>query len=335
MFSNTTGINNTANGYQALFSNTTGINNTANGYQALFSNTTGINNTANGYQALFSNTTGSSNTANGVNALFSNTTGTYNTANGVDAGRYISTGENNETSNNSVYEGYDTRALASGDTNEIVIGASARGNGSNSVTLGNTSITKTILQGNVGIGTTSPGAKLTVAAGTATTDVNAISHTQTWNGAVTFTADKGNVTVTSANNGSKLIDRQANGGSMFAITYYSANVTAAVGATATATNLIPAKCSLIGIATRVTTQLGASTGTTGYAVGDGTDPNRWGDITGVAVGTSSGQADATADPAGWFGAANNVVLTAAGGNFDGTGVIRVVASCRTMSAPTS
>ncbi|PJB48267.1 hypothetical protein CO104_01630, partial [Candidatus Collierbacteria bacterium CG_4_9_14_3_um_filter_43_16] len=36
----------------------------------------------------------------------------------------------------------------------------AIGNGSNSVTLGNTSITKTILNGNVGIGTTGPGAKL-------------------------------------------------------------------------------------------------------------------------------------------------------------------------------
>jgi len=85
----------------------------------------------------------------------------------------------------------------------------------------------------------------------------------------------------------------------------------------------------------VTTELGAGTGTTGYAVGDGVDANRWGDIVGTIAGTSSGQADATADPTGWFTAANNVVLTAAGGNFDGTGVIRVVASCATMSAPTS
>ena len=55
---NTTGGNNTANGYQALYSNTTGASNTANGYQALYSNTTGASNTANGYQALYSNTTG-------------------------------------------------------------------------------------------------------------------------------------------------------------------------------------------------------------------------------------------------------------------------------------
>ena len=180
------------------------------------------------------------------------------------------------------------------------------------------------------------GAGPAVTAGTATTDVNATSWTGTWNsGGTTFTADKGNVTVTAAANGSKVFDRQANGGSMFAVTYYAASVTAAVGATVTATNLIPAKCNLIGISTRVTTELGAGTGTTGYAVGDGVDANRWGDIVGTIAGTSSGQADATADPTGWFTAANNVVLTAAGGNFDGTGVIRVVASCATMSAPTS
>ena len=33
----------------ALYSNTTGSDNTANGYEALYSNTTGNNNTANGY----------------------------------------------------------------------------------------------------------------------------------------------------------------------------------------------------------------------------------------------------------------------------------------------
>ncbi|MBU4473474.1 MAG: hypothetical protein KJ842_04895, partial [Candidatus Omnitrophica bacterium] len=98
-----------------------------------------------------------------MSALHSNTTGYYNTASGMEAGRYISGGAANTTSNNSLYLGYDTKALASGDTNEIVIGASAVGVGSNSAVLGNNSITKTILKGSVGIGTTSPGQKLTVA----------------------------------------------------------------------------------------------------------------------------------------------------------------------------
>jgi hypothetical protein len=54
------------------------------------------------------------------------------------------------------YLGADTKALASGDTNEIVIGYDATGAGSNTVTLGNASIAKTVLKGNVGIGTSLP-----------------------------------------------------------------------------------------------------------------------------------------------------------------------------------
>ena len=86
-----------------------------------------------------------------------NTTGYSNTAQGVSAGRFISGGSSpNQTSNNSVYLGYNTMALADGDTNEIVIGANAVGAGSNSVVLGNDSITKTILKGSVVIGATTP-----------------------------------------------------------------------------------------------------------------------------------------------------------------------------------
>ncbi len=163
LFFNTTGINNTANGVGALYSNTTGYGNTVNGLYALYYNTTGNSNTVNGTQALQSNTTGYGNSANGIYALYFNTTGYYNTANGMRAGMYIANGSTrNQTSTNSVYEGYNASPLADGDTNEIVIGASSIGNGSNSVTLGNTSITKTILQGNVGIGITTPADPLSV-----------------------------------------------------------------------------------------------------------------------------------------------------------------------------
>jgi hypothetical protein len=148
LFANTTGSNNTANGRDALRGNTTGNFNTASGIQALFNNTTGSNNTANGVFALYSNTTGSDNTANGVGALFSNTTGSFNTANGIQAGRFIADGVTaNTITNNSVFLGAGTRALADNQTNQIVIGHNAIGNGSNTVTLGNTSIIKTILRG--------------------------------------------------------------------------------------------------------------------------------------------------------------------------------------------
>ena len=53
LFSNTTGSDNTANGFGALSSNTTGDRNTATGNEALRFNNTGFLNTANGYQALF------------------------------------------------------------------------------------------------------------------------------------------------------------------------------------------------------------------------------------------------------------------------------------------
>lgn len=72
LYSNT-GLNNTANGAQALYFNTIGRSNTANGYFALLNNTTGNNNTASGMQSLQNNTTGYSNVAVGVGTLFTNT----------------------------------------------------------------------------------------------------------------------------------------------------------------------------------------------------------------------------------------------------------------------
>jgi hypothetical protein len=148
--SNTTGSNNTANGISALFSNTTGGFNTANGVSALQSNTTGGFNTANGVSALQSNATGFRNTANGVSALFSNTTGSNNTASGLNSGRYISDGLTaNTNSDRSLFLGNETKPLADNQTNQIVIGNGAIGSGSNSVTLGDTNITKTVLRGNV------------------------------------------------------------------------------------------------------------------------------------------------------------------------------------------
>ena len=133
--------------------NTTGNNNSAFGIFSLTSNTTGSYNSAFGILSLASNTTGNNNSAFGLESLKSNTTGSYNSAFGFEAGKYTNSGGNNETSNNSVYIGFNTRANANNETNQIVIGHSARGDGSNSVVLGNSSITRTRLQGQVIIGT--------------------------------------------------------------------------------------------------------------------------------------------------------------------------------------
>jgi phage gp36-like protein len=162
--SNTTGANNSAVGYQALHNNTTGTSNSAVGRDALYSNTTGNNNTPVGIYSSWKNTTGTGNAALGYAALYENTTGGSNTAIGREAGRFIADGTTaNTVTSNSVFLGYNTKALADSQTNQIVIGDSAVGLGSNTAILGNSSITKTQLQGNVGIGTDSPGYKLSVA----------------------------------------------------------------------------------------------------------------------------------------------------------------------------
>jgi hypothetical protein len=153
---NTTGYRNTSVGYSSLRDNTTGHNNTSVGEFSMWKNTTGYINSAFGASSLNSNTTGYANSAFGTNALGYITTGRDNVAVGFWAGFLINSGGNNTTSSNSTYLGQDTRASADGNTNEVVIGSGARGQGSNSVVIGNGSITKTILRGDVLIGTETP-----------------------------------------------------------------------------------------------------------------------------------------------------------------------------------
>jgi len=115
-----------------------------------------------GYQALFNNTSGDNNTANGYLSLFFNTIGNNNTAIGYFSGVFASTFSSNQTGNNSVFLGVDTKPLNDGETNQIVIGYNAVGLGSNTAVLGNDNITTTALKGDVGIGETSPSEKLEV-----------------------------------------------------------------------------------------------------------------------------------------------------------------------------
>jgi len=151
---NTTGGYNVAIGFNVLTANTTGSWNVAVGSSALSTNTTGAENMALGEQSLSLNTTGSKNVGAGRNSLFENTTGSSNIGFGFDAGRRISGGGANQTSNTSIYIGEDTRSSANGNTNEMVFGNAAIGQGSNTVTLGNSSITKTFLRGNTMVNTT-------------------------------------------------------------------------------------------------------------------------------------------------------------------------------------
>lgn len=170
---NTTADGNTAVGYQALKSDTTGTKNTSVGFNSLSSNITGSFNTAIGgesynlstnsynsglgYASGNANTSGSLNTSLGALSLYENTTGSNNVALGVHSGRYITGGSSpNTVTDNSVYLGYMAMALASGQTNQIVIGANAIGSGSNTATIGDMNITRTILRGTVSADTMKP-----------------------------------------------------------------------------------------------------------------------------------------------------------------------------------
>jgi hypothetical protein len=145
---------NTALGVSALNLNTSGTSNLAISYFALAANITGSNNTAVGSYSL-RNSTQSNNTGIGSTSFLNLTSGQNNTALGRNSARYIADGSTSLTiSQQSIFIGADTKALANSQTNQIVIGYNAIGLGSNSVVLGNSSVTLTALRGNVLIGTT-------------------------------------------------------------------------------------------------------------------------------------------------------------------------------------
>jgi hypothetical protein len=106
-----------------------------------------------------------------------------------------------------------------------------------------------------------------------------------------------------------------------AIATARATLSAVSGASATATALIPAGAVVMGVTSKVTTSLGTGNGTTGYEIGTASDSDRWGAITGTAAGTASDNRDWTAGTIECFPAATNVIVTAVGGNFNGTGTI--------------
>lgn len=123
--------------------------NTSVGNGSLNSNTTGTRNSAFGLDALFTNISGSDNTALGRGALKNISTTSGNIGIGFSAGEFITGSFPNSASSNSIFIGNQTNAAASTQTNQIVIGHQATGNGSNTVTIGNSSVTNNYFTGNV------------------------------------------------------------------------------------------------------------------------------------------------------------------------------------------
>jgi hypothetical protein len=132
---NSSRSNNYAYGYAVLSAITTGNYNNAFGHQALTANTTGQENNAFGEYVLPKNIGGNYNTAMGSNALKENTSGSGNTGFGRQALQTNSTGSNNTAL------GHLADVSADGLSNATAIGNGASVSASNTIQLGNTSVT--------------------------------------------------------------------------------------------------------------------------------------------------------------------------------------------------
>jgi len=132
---NNTAFGNTAIGSKTLYTSTTGTANTALGYQGLYSNVNGSANMGVGFGALYSNVGGGSNAAFGVYAAYYTTSGSYNTAYGMEALMTNTTGSDNTAVG--AFTGIGPNNL----TNATSIGYGAAAASSNSVVIGNSSVT--------------------------------------------------------------------------------------------------------------------------------------------------------------------------------------------------
>jgi hypothetical protein len=152
---NTTASSNSFFGSSSGLVNTTGVSNSFFGASSGQANTTGGSNSFFGNASGFANTTGTSNSFFGINSGLNNTTGGLNSFFGTNAGRFLADGTTALTiANDSVFIGAGTRANANNQTNQIVIGITAIGLGSNTTVLGNTSTTFGRWYGSLLLGTT-------------------------------------------------------------------------------------------------------------------------------------------------------------------------------------
>jgi hypothetical protein len=126
----------------------------------------------------------------------------------------------------------------------------------------------------------------------------------------------------------------ATNGQALGIKVATAAVTGMSGATVTATNLIPAGATVLGVTVRVTTLIASGDGGTTFTIGDGTDADAWGTGIAFAAGTvTSGTAFTVTTPL-HYAAATSVVLTCTGGTFN-AGAARITVHYLDYTAATS
>lgn len=135
LLNSTDASHNVGIGSQALQNTNNGDYNIGIGTESLNVNTDGDFNIALGYETLNQNTTGGKNIALGSNAMFENTTGVGNVAIGINAMENSTTGGGNVAIGSNAGLNIDTHL------NTIAIGNAALSGGSNTVRIGNASMT--------------------------------------------------------------------------------------------------------------------------------------------------------------------------------------------------
>jgi hypothetical protein len=190
--STTTSYGNTAIGFDNMPACTTGFDNTGVGASTLFALTTGIDNCAFGVHSLQRVTTSNENAGYGTSSLQYVLTGSRNTAIGTMAGRFLNDEITwLETNTECTYVGYLSKGSIDGRTNETVIGARAIGLGSNTTTIGSTSVTQTVIYGNLGLGTVAPTANIHIDSATTTSTTVGAKNARIILGNNTLTANAG------------------------------------------------------------------------------------------------------------------------------------------------
>ncbi|MBP6054234.1 MAG: hypothetical protein KA527_01230 [Cytophagaceae bacterium] len=171
---------NTAIGMESMRYNT-GSRNTALGSSSLYSNSslmgTGGDNTAIGKDVMKNVTSAAKNVGLGSGSLLNLSTGNENTVLGYNAGTLYGSGAgtNLTTINNGILIGSGTRTAANNTSNEIVIGYNAEGNGTNTVTVGNSSVTDNYFKGNINLTGNMNGNASTATKLAATKNINGVA----------------------------------------------------------------------------------------------------------------------------------------------------------------
>lgn len=104
-------------------------------------------------------------------------------------------------------------------------------------------------------------------------------------------------------------------------------LTSLTGASVTSTVAFPNQCTIIGVASRVTTSI---TGATSFDVGDGSTVDRFGGLLGVSAGSTN---QGLIGPAGNY-SSTTITITANGGNFT-AGAVKIALAYIDLTPPTS